>query len=297
MIKSRIIMLLVSCALTVSVGVGGYFVSKAQKPQTEVTENNDKVNKVDEENKDINIDKDTSNDVGVENNKENDKSSQSNKENDKSSQNNNEITDSRKVENNESIDKDSATNNQNNNKGNQFADNKIEENIFENSNTNTNNGTSNESEQGGSIIEQDPTTEESSDAYIAQIEQAIFQRVNKERAANGLAPLAYNGTMEYYARYKSKDMGDNGYFDHNDLKGELITAQMKRDGVTYNAWGENIAYIQGSFGNEALATKFMDNWMNSSGHRANILSSNFSSIGVGVYKVGNTYYATQEFYR
>jgi len=50
-------------------------------------------------------------------------------------------------------------------------------------------------------------------------------------------------------------------------------------------------------GNSQLATKFMDNWMNSSGHRANILSTNFTSIGVGVYKIGNTYYATQEFYK
>ena len=72
---------------------------------------------------------------------------------------------------------------------------------------------------------------------------------------------------------------------------------MKADGVSYKAWGENIAYIQGTNSNSALATKFMDNWMNSSGHRANILSTNFSSIGIGVYKIGNTYYATQEFYR
>lgn len=83
-----------------------------------------------------------------------------------------------------------------------------------------------------------------SDSYIAEIEQAIFTRVNQERASNGLAPLSYNNTMQKYARIKSKDMGDRGYFDHKDLQGELITAQMKRDGVTYNAWGENIVYIQ-----------------------------------------------------
>lgn len=71
---------------------------------------------------------------------------------------------------------------------------------------------------------------------------------------------------------------------------------MKADGVSYRAWGENIAYIQGANSNSALATKFMDNWMNSSGHRANVLSNNFSSIGIGVYKIGNTFYATQEFY-
>lgn len=133
--------------------------------------------------------------------------------------------------------------------------------------------------------------------YIAEIEQAIFQRVNQERAAAGLPALSYNTTMEHYARIKSKDMGDNGYFSHEDLQGKLITEQMKADGVSYRAWGENIAYIQGMNDNSALATKFMDNWMNSSGHRANILSTNFSSIGIGVYKIGNTYYATQEFYR
>ena len=133
--------------------------------------------------------------------------------------------------------------------------------------------------------------------YIAEIEQAIFQRVNQERTAAGLPALGYNTTMEHYARIKSKDMGDNGYFSHEDLQGNLITEQMKADGVTYRAWGENIAYIQGGSGNSTLATQFMDNWMNSSGHRANILSTNFSSIGIGVYKIGNTYYATQEFYR
>lgn len=133
--------------------------------------------------------------------------------------------------------------------------------------------------------------------YIAEIEQAIFERVNSERAAAGLPALSYNTTMENYARIKSKDMGDNGYFSHEDLQGNLITEQMKADGVTYKAWGENIAYIQGVSGNSTLATQFMDNWMNSSGHRANILSTNFSSIGIGVYKIGNKYYATQEFYR
>ena len=103
--------------------------------------------------------------------------------------------------------------------------------------------------------------------------------------------------MEHYARIKSQDMGDRGYFNHTNPEGQLITAQMQADGVSYRAWGENIAYISGMSGNSQLATKFMDNWMNSSGHRANILSTNFTSIGVGVYKIGNTYYAAQEFYK
>ncbi len=138
---------------------------------------------------------------------------------------------------------------------------------------------------------------EASDAFIAQVEQSIYNKVNEERAKNGLGQLSYNTTMQKYARIKSQDMGDNNYFDHKDLSGNLITAKMQNDGVSYNAWGENIAYISGVSDAEALASQFMTNWMNSSGHRANILSTNFSSIGVGVYKVGNRVYATQEFYR
>ena len=153
-----------------------------------------------------------------------------------------------------------------------------------NNNNNNNNGTQNK-----------PV--ESTDSFIAEIEQQIFQSVNAERAKAGLSALTYNNTMQKYARIKSKDMGDRGYFDHKNPEGQLITAQMQKDGVTYNAWGENIAYISGMSGNSTIANKFMTNWMNSEGHRANILSTNFSSIGVGVYKIGNKYYATQEFYR
>ena len=137
-----------------------------------------------------------------------------------------------------------------------------------------------------------------SDNFMAQVEQAIFNKVNEERVKAGVAPLSYNTTMEKYARIKSKDMGDNNYFSHTDLNGNYITTQMKKDGVTYKSWGENIAYL-GGWGADptVLANKFMTNWMNSEGHKKNILSTNFTSIGIGVYKVGDKVYATQEFYR
>lgn len=141
-----------------------------------------------------------------------------------------------------------------------------------------------------------PAEQPSNDsAYVAQIEQMIFNKVNEERAKAGVAPLSYNNTMQKYARIKSEDMGVKKYFSHEDPNGQLITAKMKADGVSYNAWGENIAYLSGYSGDANIANQFMTNWMNSSGHRANILSPDFTSIGIGVYKVGNTYYATQEF--
>ena len=133
--------------------------------------------------------------------------------------------------------------------------------------------------------------------FMAAVETAIYNKVNEERAKAGVPALTYNTVMQKYARIKSQDMGDKKYFSHEDLNGNLITTQMKKDGVSYNAWGENIAYIGGNVSADALAEQFMTNWMNSSGHRANILSTNFSSIGVGVYKIGNKVYATQEFYR
>ena len=132
---------------------------------------------------------------------------------------------------------------------------------------------------------------------MAAIETAIYNKVNEERAKAGVSELTYNTVMQKYARIKSQDMGDNNYFSHEDLNGNFITAKMKNDGLSYKAWGENIAYVGGNVSTDALADQFMTNWMNSSGHRANILSTNFSSIGVGVYKIGNKVYATQEFYR
>ncbi len=132
--------------------------------------------------------------------------------------------------------------------------------------------------------------------YIGDIEQAIFQIVNERRAEAGLTKLSYNTNMQYYARIKSKDMGDRSYFNHVNPDGVYMNQIIKADGLSYRAWGENIAYIEGLTDYGALANRFMSNWMNSQGHKDNILSSNFSSIGIGVYKAGNTYYATQEFY-
>ena len=137
----------------------------------------------------------------------------------------------------------------------------------------------------------------SSDKFMEQVQIMIFKKVNEERKKAGIPELSYNNTMEKYAKIKSQDMGDRKYFDHKDPEGNLITVKMKGDGVNYRAWGENIAYIGGVSDANELANQFMTNWMNSPGHRANILSNNFSSIGVGVYKTGNTVYATQEFYR
>lgn len=129
--------------------------------------------------------------------------------------------------------------------------------------------------------------------FLATVEKEIFNMVNMEREKAGVPKLSYNSTMEKYARMKSKDMGVKNYFSHEDPNGNLITRQMRNDGVSYRAWGENIAYT--SSPETTAATQFMNNWMNSEGHRKNILSTDFTGIGIGVCKVNGKIYATQEF--
>lgn len=180
-------------------------------------------------------------------------------------------------------------------------------NVAINNNCNNNVGDSNNSNGNNNVVipnnpnnSQDNsqnTITNSSENFMEQVEQLIFKKVNEERSKNGVSNFTYSSTMEKYARIKSKDIGDNNYFDHKDLSGNYITAKMKNDGVIYSAWAENIAYISGMTDANRLADKFMTNWMNSEGHRKNILSSSYNSIGVGVYKIGNKVYATQEFYR
>ena len=136
--------------------------------------------------------------------------------------------------------------------------------------------------------------------FMKNVEDIIFKKVNEQRNINGIGVLEHSDIMAKYARIKSKDMGDNSYFDHKDLQGNFITVEMVKDGITFRSLGENIAYIGGIDSKDSdiiLAQKVIDIWMNSKNHRENILSTEFSSTGVGVYKVGNVIYATQEFYR
>lgn len=302
MIKSKLIMVISSIGLVATLSVGGFFISSKVKMPKENT---------------VSFQEDglDSSEIGIEDDNTNSdnnvitEQSNSNKENLNNEAANNEVV------NNDDISSNTNVVSFNSNSDNSSED--VESGVegvskykpsynkpsynrpsYNKPSTDTNNPSDIPSQDTNTPSEtpsDEPVVSDSN--YIAEIEQAIFQRVNQERTAAGLPALSYNTTMEHYARIKSKDMGDNGYFSHEDLQGNLITEQMKADGVTYKAWGENIAYIQGGSGNSAIATQFMDNWMNSSGHRANILSTNFSSIGIGVYKIGNKYYATQEFYR
>ena len=123
-------------------------------------------------------------------------------------------------------------------------------------------------------------------------EKEVARLVNVERAKNGLPSLTYNWQLARVARYKSQDMINNNYFAHNSPTYGSPFDMMRSFGLSYTAAGENIAYGQRS------PQEVMNGWMNSPGHRSNILNSRYTQIGVGYAKNSNgTKYWTQEFIR
>ncbi|KMY44682.1 transporter [Bacillus sp. FJAT-27916] len=122
---------------------------------------------------------------------------------------------------------------------------------------------------------------------IKEYEQEVIRLVNVERTKQGLKELKYDWELARVARYKSEDMRDNNYFSHNSPVYGSPFDMMKNFGINYKAAGENIAKGQ------STPEQVVKAWMNSSGHRANILSTKFTHIGVGYAKNGHIW--TQQF--
>jgi len=135
-----------------------------------------------------------------------------------------------------------------------------------------------------------PTSNTTVSSSNLTYEQKVVELVNIERQKVGLSALTLDSAISNVARTKSKDMATNNYFAHQSPTYGSAGDMLTRFGIKWSAWGENIA--SGQRTPEAVVTA----WMNSAGHRANILSSNFSKIGVGYATNSNgTPYWTQMF--
>ena len=128
-----------------------------------------------------------------------------------------------------------------------------------------------------------PTT----DSSITSYEREVIRLVNQKRRENGVGELIYDWELCRVARIKSQDMKDIGYFSHTSPTYGSPFEMMKSFGISYRTAGENIA--KGYPTPKAV----VDAWMNSPGHRANILNSSYTHIGVGYVASGN--YWTQMF--
>ena len=122
---------------------------------------------------------------------------------------------------------------------------------------------------------------------VLNYEAEVIRLVNAVRAENGLKALSANWELSRVARYKSEDMSGNRYFSHTSPTYGTPFEMMRAFGLSYRTAGENIAYGQ------RTPAAVVDAWMNSSGHRANILNASYTQIGVGYCASGN--YWTQMF--
>ncbi|WP_369900531.1 CAP domain-containing protein [Bacillus manliponensis] len=146
------------------------------------------------------------------------------------------------------------------------------------------NGTTNNNET--TKPEENKPTEEV-DSSLSAFEQKVVDLTNAERAKQGLPALKVDTLLSKVARVKSEDMQKNRYFDHTSPTYGSPFDMMKQFGVSYKSAGENIAQGQ------RTPEEVVQAWMNSSGHRANILNNGYTHIGVGYVENGN--YWTQQF--
>ena len=122
---------------------------------------------------------------------------------------------------------------------------------------------------------------------VRSYEQEVIRLVNEIRVQNGLKTLSEDWELSRVARFKSQDMKENQYFSHTSPVYGSPFEMMKNFGLTYQSAAENIAKGQ------KTPQAVVNVWMNSSGHRKNILNASFTRIGVGYVKEGN--YWTQMF--
>lgn len=124
----------------------------------------------------------------------------------------------------------------------------------------------------------------------SEITKQILQLVNQERSKAGLGSLQYANDVAKVAQLKSEDMVKNNYFDHTSPTYGSPFTMMDQYGINYTFAGENIA------AGYSTAKAVMEGWMNSPGHRANILNPNYKEIGIGIAKGGDYgIYYTQMF--
>ena len=134
-----------------------------------------------------------------------------------------------------------------------------------------------------------PTPVQPPSNQLKAAEQRAFDLLNADRRANGLPTLKMNGSLVVLAENYGKDMIKRNYFSHYNPEGQSPFDRMRNYGISYQYAGENLA-INNSV--DAAERAFM----NSPGHRANILNPNYTEVGVGVsYDSRGSVYVVQEF--
>lgn len=129
---------------------------------------------------------------------------------------------------------------------------------------------------------------------IHLLEQLIYEKVNKVRTDHNLSELEWASDVAGVARKHSEDMGIKEYFAHENKEGEFVSERLGKNGIVFTMSAENIFKCTNY---PDIVEEAVIGWMESPGHKANILNGDVMETGVGVYKVSgkNEYYITQNF--
>src|SRR5690606_33499239 len=136
-----------------------------------------------------------------------------------------------------------------------------------------------------------PTPRKTTAASVGTaLENEVVRLTNAERAEGGCGPLKHDARLRKAAYGHSADMAENDYFDHDSLDGRDMADRIRAAGFSGSAMAENIAMGQ------RTAAEVVQGWMNSDGHRRNIMDCTYTHIGVGAAKdAQGRIYWTQNF--
>ncbi len=147
-----------------------------------------------------------------------------------------------------------------------------------------------------------PATVAEQGEYLTVLAESILEKINQQREANSLKPLVFSSNVLAVANSKAKEMADNDYFDHVSPKTGDIDKQFEVFGnivLGENAAhiGENLLYCYGYNKDDLSADMLVQGWMDSQGHRENILNADFTHTAISAYYTGNgKLFAVESFY-
>jgi uncharacterized protein YkwD len=136
--------------------------------------------------------------------------------------------------------------------------------------------------------------EETETPDVAIMEKQVLDLINKERTKRGLKPLKSNEALAKAAQKHTKRMAQDNFFSHTDKQGKSVADRVNAERYRWSRVGENIALNSG-FSDPVVQA--VEGWMQSRGHRENILNADFTETGIGVVARGKTLYYTQVFAR
>lgn len=128
----------------------------------------------------------------------------------------------------------------------------------------------------------------------AQMETEVYKQINAIRQQQGLTTLKQNPKLAQVARDYSRRMAEQKFFAHTSPQGDTMVQRVRSAKIFYTLLGENL-FTSTNISQPVPAA--VQGWMESQGHRENILRTEFRETGIGVWRTGNTYYFTQLFLR